>query len=622
VSSQSPHKTLDVMDKTGQKRVQTMVDDMAQVFVDSVARYRGVSAEKVLKDFGKGDVLIANRAVKAGMIDGVGTFQQTFDALLAKCSGKKHRRSTSAVVDREASLSSFSTYLQQAIARSETGNWSAASGGWHSNIEDMSFTLQHTGLSDGASTTNIVTDAAHNEPVTELEPQPDNSPAATAATEVDNMENENKTAEAVQKERDRVAAVLALGAEWAEYGGNEIAAKAVKDGKSEEDTRREIMDAVKKTKKDEGVITPAAEKVKVGKDREAEAPFASMGEQLCAIAKAGRGGAIDRRLHHLNTQFTAATGHSEAVPSEGGFLLQPTFLGGIEKLMHDIGQVLRRCNMRPIGAGSNALVYNVIDETSRADGSRRGGIRGYWVNEAVAVTKSKLKIRQDRLALEKLGALCYVTEEQLQDTVSLEAEIRESVPEELTFKLEDAIINGTGAGQPLGVLTAAAKVSIDKETGQAAATVLFANISKMWARFWSRSMSSPVAAWFINQDVLTELDNMVLAVGTGGLPAYLPPGGLNDTPYARLKGLPVVPIEYCQTLGTVGDIILADFSQYRVINKGGVQSASSMHVKFEEGETAFRFTYRTNGQPLWESALTPKNGTNTVAPFVVLAERA
>ena len=84
----------------------------------------------------------------------------------------------------------------------------------------------------------------------------------------------------------------------------------------------------------------------------------------------------------------------------------------------------------------------------------------------------------------------------------------------------------------------------------------------------------------------------------------------------RIKGRPVVPVEYCKTLGTVGDIILADMSQYAFIDKGGIQSASSIHVQFVAGETAFRFVYRCNGMPEWSSALTPLNGSsNTLSPF-------
>jgi HK97 family phage major capsid protein len=116
---------------------------------------------------------------------------------------------------------------------------------------------------------------------------------------------------------------------------------------------------------------------------------------------------------------------------------------------------------------------------------------------------------------------------------------------------------------------------------------------------------------------------MSIAVGTGGIPVYLPAGGLSTTGYGTLMGRPVIPIEQCAALGTVGDIILADMSQYWEINKGPVQSASSIHVAFTTDQSAFRATLRDDYRPMWLSALTPfKDTTKTLSPFVTLATRS
>ena len=88
-------------------------------------------------------------------------------------------------------------------------------------------------------------------------------------------------------------------------------------------------------------------------------------------------------------------------------------------------------------------------------------------------------------------------------------------------------------------------------------------------------------------------------------------------------GRPVLTVEYCATLGTVGDIILADLGEFLLGDRtGGVQTQTSIHVKFIESETAFRFIWRVDGAPAWSSATTPLNGTATVSPFVTLAARA
>ena len=89
-----------------------------------------------------------------------------------------------------------------------------------------------------------------------------------------------------------------------------------------------------------------------------------------------------------------------------------------------------------------------------------------------------------------------------------------------------------------------------------------------------------------------------------------------------MYGRPVLAPEQCATLGTVGDIILCDPTQYLIAQKGGMESATSMHLKFEEHEQAFRFTMRVDGASDWSSALTPYKGSSTVSPFVSLATRS
>jgi len=223
------------------------------------------------------------------------------------------------------------------------------------------------------------------------------------------------------------------------------------------------------------------------------------------------------------------------------------------------------------------------------------------------------------LGLKKLIGLYYATDELLQDASALESVVKQAFTEEFAFRVDDAIINGTGVGQPLGILNSGCLVSVTQETNQAIDTLLAENIIKMYSRMWARSRAN--AVWFINQDVEPELHTMSFASGTAGIAVYMPANGLSVAPYATLYGRPVVPIEQCATVGDVGDVIFADFSQYVLIDKGSMQSASSIHVKFTTDETAFRFVYRVDGQPLWASALTPFKGSNTQSPFVVVETR-
>ena len=127
--------------------------------------------------------------------------------------------------------------------------------------------------------------------------------------------------------------------------------------------------------------------------------------------------------------------------------------------------------------------------------------------------------------------------------------------------------------------------------------------------------------WLINQDVEPYLFQLNQAVGTGGQLTYMPPGGQSAMPYSTLFGRPVLPTEYNNALGSAGDIMLADLSQYTLVDKGGVQAATSMHVAFLTDEMAFRITYRVDGKPMWYLPMTPFKGSLTKSPFVVIAAR-
>jgi HK97 family phage major capsid protein len=282
-----------------------------------------------------------------------------------------------------------------------------------------------------------------------------------------------------------------------------------------------------------------------------------------------------------------------------------------------------------IGANSNGIRLNGVDETSRANGSRWGGIQSYWTGEAQLKTASQPKFKRIGMELDKLTGLCYATDELLQDSTALDSWLRQAFTDEFTFKVEDAIINGTGAGMPLGFLNSGAVITVSKEGSQGAATIVAENILKMWARMPARSRKN--AVWLSNQDVEPQLYQFVIKVknvaGTenvGGIAApvimYTPPGQ-NGNQYATLMGRPVIPVEYAATLGTAGDIALVDLSQYLLIDKGPTEFASSIHVRFIYDETAFRFVYRANGQPIWQVPMTPYKGTATQSPFIVLQTR-
>ncbi len=338
--------------------------------------------------------------------------------------------------------------------------------------------------------------------------------------------------------------------------------------------------------------------------------FANFGEQLRAVYNAAQPNRpiIDERL------MNSASGANESVPSDGGFLVQTDFASELLKHAFETGILAPKCKKIPISTGANGLKINALDDSSRANGARWGGIQTYWENEADELVSSKPKFRTMDLSLKKLTGLCYATDELLQDAAALQSVITQGFAEEFGFKIDDTILNGTGSGQPLGILNSSALVTVAKETNQTE-KITVENLIKMWSRCWGRSRAN--AVWYINQ----ELEPYLYTLQVGDKPVYIPAGGLSEKPYGTLFGRPVVPIEQCSAAGTVGDIILGDLSQYLLIDKGGINAASSIHVRFLYDESVFRFIYRVDGQPIWNKPITPYKGSSTLSPFVALAAR-
>lgn len=356
------------------------------------------------------------------------------------------------------------------------------------------------------------------------------------------------------------------------------------------------------------------------KDRnEPTAGFKSLGEFAIKVKGYQDGDRQDKTLMSWLIK-AAETGLTEGVDSDGGFLVPEEFSRELLTKTYENAALVGRCRDIPMVTKSIKIPY--VKETSRADGSRQGGIRAYRANELGAVSASKPTFGQIRLEVEKLYVYVAASDELLDDAAAMGSMINSAAADELAFKMDDEVINGTGAGMPLGILAAPCLVSVDKETGQAATTIEAANIMKMWSRMWGRSR--PNAVWVINQDIEPQLFQMGLAVGTGGIPVYMPANGLSQSPFGTLMGRPVIPCESTATLGTVGDILLCDFTQYLYgRHVTGVEAATSIHLKFDYDQTVFRFTIRCDGQPWWPAALTPKSASsNTLSPFVGLATRS
>jgi HK97 family phage major capsid protein len=334
-------------------------------------------------------------------------------------------------------------------------------------------------------------------------------------------------------------------------------------------------------------------------------------------AEVSRGRNVDKRLDSLTTK-AAGTGANENEGEYGGYLIPEEFRNQILEIAIRKSNILNMAMMIPMA--TNAINIPFISGTDRSGGLVHGGIEFKWLDEEAQKSETRPTFGKIQLRLKKMAGLVYASDEILEDSpITLEPLLSRMFSDALAWQLDNAFLNGSGVAKPLGVINAPCLISVAAEGGQKADTLLYENITKMYSRMYDKTN----AVFMANDDCFPQLSAMSLAVGTGGAPAYLPAGGLSGKPFDTLMGKPLIWTEHCRTVGDLGDILFCDWSQYLVGQKSGatVQFASSIHLKFDYDQTAFRFVFRVDGQPWWPAALTGRYSATTLSPFVGIAAR-
>jgi len=335
--------------------------------------------------------------------------------------------------------------------------------------------------------------------------------------------------------------------------------------------------------------------------------FKSMAEFATAVRGFVANGDADRRLFAAPSNVHQGDGGSGE-----GFLLPAEFRDEIWNAVSEQDDFLSRFSLTPTG---NRSIEMIKDETTPWGSA---GISANWRAEGTQMTPDKLALKASRMELHDLYAFAAVTEEMLSDAPRLNAQLQAKAGQAIAYKAAEAVMFGNGAGQPLGYMESGALVTVAKESGQSAATIVPANINKMYSRLTVPAGDQPF--WVANRDIFPQLQAMGFGSDT---PLFYPPTGITGAPNGTLLGYPVVYTEHAQTLGTLGDLSLVTPSGYfAAVRGGGVQFASSIHLWFDYGAQAFRWTFRMGGQPMLSEPISPDKGSATKSHFVALATRS
>jgi len=310
------------------------------------------------------------------------------------------------------------------------------------------------------------------------------------------------------------------------------------------------------------------------------------------------------------------------VPDAGGFLIPEHLRSEILSVALETAVVRPRATVIPMD--SLRVPIPMIDDTSHVS-NVFGGVQWYWTEEAAALTESQASFGRIVLDAKKLTAYAAVPNELMQDAPAFSGFLEAKFPQAISYGEDVGFFTGTGTGEPMGFINCPASVNVAKETGQPAATIVWENITKQYARMLPTSLGR--ACWVAAIDTFPQLATMALSVGTGGGPVWIgsgydPGNSGSQTPPVTILGRPVLFTEKASVLGSPGDISFVDLSYYLIGDRMTMQSMVSEHFLFSTDKIAFRIIERVDGRPWLQSAITPhNNSSSTLTPFVQLATR-
>jgi HK97 family phage major capsid protein len=327
--------------------------------------------------------------------------------------------------------------------------------------------------------------------------------------------------------------------------------------------------------------------------------------------------------NRLRSGIQAAAGEQREVsPTSGGFMVPSEFAQGILDNSLESEVVRPRAMIWPMTTNSRKVPG--IDGFSHANNVLMGGITSAFVNEPDTLALQQVKLWLLELVAKKMGLLIQASNELLADS-DFDSVIGAKLMEACSWEMDQAFLFGGGAGVPRGIFNDPALIVVAKDASQPTATISYNNICNMFARLYPAGRRN--AVWVATSDCLPQLLQLSLRflniagtdyIGGSSFPVFTKSAA--DGTW-ELLGRPLILSEKLQPLGTQGDLLLADFSQYAIGMRRELVLERSWHAGFTTDSLFYRLIARVDGVGTWKTALQPPNSENTLSPFVTLAAR-
>lgn len=315
-----------------------------------------------------------------------------------------------------------------------------------------------------------------------------------------------------------------------------------------------------------------------------KAPFVTIGtnmEKFVNNLKSMISGAPVLTSEQEKAAFNAGTN------ADGGFTIPEELEASLLSYAEEEGVVRPRATK--ISMKSDTWKKNKLDQSS----SQFGGVTISWVGESDTTTDTKFSMGQISLVAKKALMLTTESREIINDSaIDFANYVVNIFGRALAYFEDDAFLNGTGIGQPLGVL---ADTNIPVVHRKTANQIVYEDINKMF--YALKPVFRRQAIWIGSTGAIQYIDGLVDGVGKPLLSE-----SLKSTTPTTLKGKGFVETEKCAALGSKGDLAFVDFSWYYIGDREGTTVDASVHDRFRYDEITIRLVKRVDGMMAMKEA--------------------
>lgn len=282
-----------------------------------------------------------------------------------------------------------------------------------------------------------------------------------------------------------------------------------------------------------------------------------------------------------------AAGMSEGVNADGGYLVPEEFMATVIQFAVAQSNILNQVFRIP--QNSNLMK---IPKLVQASGSYFGGVTLHWTGEGKQKQSTKPTFTQLEFTPHKLIGLVHLTDELIADSaINIVNYVTGLFTRAFQYEMERVIINGSGSSQPLGIRNDPETLVVSRTTS---GTIVFDDLVNMDTEL---DESFPNLTWITRKRQMGVIRKLKDTTNQPIFHAdYATFMGQRTVPPNAL-GYPIELTRNIPVLGSDGDLILGDLSQYIWTTRQEITVDTSIHLRFDYDETSIRFVARVDGKP-------------------------